>query len=125
MKRIYITGDRSMDPFVAAGAVNAVIQDLVRINNGDLAVGTGTCSNGIERAVRFLVPDEALNLAHYGRTEDGDVDFESTFRELEGVTDQVVFIHMDPLSSHIGRAITKVFPSEKVSMPFQEVLAGL
>jgi hypothetical protein len=125
MKNIFITGDRSMEPYLAAGAVNAILKDLVRQTGGDLAIGTGNCAGGIERAVRFLVPDSAMNLAHYSYDEDGKPDFESTFRELEDVIDQVVFIHTDPLSSSIGRAIAAVFPDEKVTMPFQEVMAGL
>jgi hypothetical protein len=124
MKNIYITGDRSMEPYLAAGAVNAILKDLVRQNNGDLAIGTGNCNGGIERAVRYLIAEEFMNLAHYSTDEDGKPDFESTFRELEDVIDQVVFIHTDPLSSRIGRAVAAVFPEDKVSMPFQEVMAA-
>lgn len=125
MKKIFITGDRSMAPFPAAGLVNAVLEDLVRQTNGDLAIGTGSCAVGIERAVRFLVPEHAMNIAAYERTEDGEVDFEGTFRELRDITDQVVFIHMDPLASHIGQALAKVFPPEMISMPLQEVMSAL
>jgi hypothetical protein len=125
MKRIFITGDRSMPAFHAAGLVNAVIEDLVRQTGGDLAIGTGSCANGIERAVRFLVPDHAMNLAHYEMSEEGEINFESVFRELRDITDQVVFIHMDPLASHIGQALAKVFPEDMITMPLQEVMAGL
>jgi hypothetical protein len=47
------------------------------------------------------------------------------FRELRDITDQVVFIHMDPLASHIGPALAKVFPEDMITMPLQEVMAGL
>lgn len=116
MKRIFITGDRAMPAFQSAQVVNSVLQKLVEENNGDLAVGTGTCANGIERAVRFLVPDEALNIASYELDPEGNIDFEGTFRLLEPVTDEVVFLHLDPLASHIGRALTRTFPAEKVNI---------
>lgn len=122
-KNIFITGDRSMDPVAAAGAVDAILKDLVRINNGDIAIGTGSCAGGVERAVRYLVPEQAQNIAHYELDTEGNIDFESGLREIADVTDQVVFLHLDPLSSRIGRAIANVFPTEKVSMPFQEVMA--
>jgi hypothetical protein len=114
-----------MPAFAAAGLVNAVIEDLVAQNGGDIAVGTGTCANGIERAVRFLVPDHVMNLAAYELDEEGSIDFESTFKEMAEITDEVVFIHLDPLSSSIGRALAAAFPPEKITMPLQELQAAL
>lgn len=125
MKNVYITGDRQMDSFAAAKIVNTVLKQVITETNGDLAVGTGTCAYGVERAVRFLVPDEACNIAPYSQDGDGTIDFEQAFALLEPSTDLVVFIHMDPLSSHIGKALAATFPPEKIRMLLQEAELAL
>lgn len=123
MKKIYITGDRSMSAIAAVKVVFAVLKDIVENEGpGNFAIGTGNCILGVERAVRYLVPEESMNLAAYEQDADGNVDFESTFRELEPLTDVVIFLHMDPLSSHIGRALGAIFPPEKVVMPLQDAM---
>lgn len=125
MKNIYITGDRSMSPMMSVGAVDAVIKDLIDQTDGDIAIGTGTCMTGVERAVRYLIPEGMCNIAPYKLDDEGNIDFKEVFEMLEPQTDLIVFIHMDPLSSRIGRAIAAVFPEEKVTMPLQEAMVGL
>lgn len=125
MKKIFITGDRSMDPVIAAGAVEAILKDLVVQNDGDLAVATGTLAGGVERAVRYLMPDESVNVFNYELTEDGHVDFAEMYTELADDVDEVVFVHGSPQSSRIGKALFAAIPSEKISMPFQEALVDL
>jgi len=122
MKTFYITGDRSMDPLAAAKIVSVLIQQLAEETKGDLAIGTGNLLAGVERAVRFLVPEDVINVAEYSQTEDGNISFDEAFSLLEPSTDQVIFIHMDPLSSHIGKALARTFPPEKIRMPLQEVI---
>jgi hypothetical protein len=125
MKKIFITGDRSMDPVKAAGAVEAVIKDLIDQNNGDLAVATGNLAGGVERAVRYLLPEGDVNVFPYEQTADGHVDFDEMFAALADESDEIVFVHMDPASSRIGKALFKIVPSEKITMPLQEAMVSL
>jgi hypothetical protein len=125
MKKIFITGDRSMDPVRAAGAVEAILKDLVVQNNGDLSIATGNLAGGVERAVRYLLPDEMTNVFPYEETADGHVDFDEMFAALANESDEIVFVHMDPQSSRIGKSIFAHVPSEKIRMPFQEAMAEM
>lgn len=126
MKKIFITGDRSMEAFAAVGIVNAVIEDLRRANAGTvIGIGTGNCAVGIERAVRYMTPVGSENVVSYTLDGEGNVDFEEAFRDLAEHVDEVVFIHTDPLSSRIGRALAATFPPEKILMPLQEAMASL
>lgn len=124
MKNFFITGDRSMDPLAAAKVVSVIIQKLVEETKGDLAIGTGNLLAGVERAVRFLIPEEVINVAEYSHTEDGELSFDEAFSLLEPSTDEVIFLHMDPLSSHIGKALSRTFPPEKIRMPLQEIITA-
>jgi hypothetical protein len=125
MKRIFITGDRSMDPMTAVNLVDLILQKIILETQGDFAVGTGNLNHGVERAVRYLVPEEAMNLATYELGDEGSILFEHVFKDLEPVTDEVIFIHTDPLASTIGKALAFTFPPEKIRMPLQEVATGL
>jgi hypothetical protein len=125
MKKIFITGDRSMDLVIAVGAVDAVIKDLIVQNNGDLSVATGNLAMGVERAVRYIVPDHAMNVFEYEQTAEGHVDFAEMFAALANDSDEIVFIHGDPSSSRIGKALFAAVPSEKITMPLQEVMISL
>jgi hypothetical protein len=125
MKNIFITGDRSMDPMSAAKVVNTIIQQLILETQGDLAIGTGNLTHGVERAVRYMTPEQALNLVAYEPDDEGHILFEDIFKELEPITDEVIFLHMDPLSSHIGKALAFTFPPEKIRMPLQDAAFAL
>jgi hypothetical protein len=125
MKKYFITGDRSMHPLAAAQIVDAVIKRLVLESNGDLAVGTGNLSQGVERAVRYIVPEQLINLVSYDHDDEGNVIWTPAFEAIAPTTDEVIFIHQDPLSSHIGRALSAVFPPEKIRMPLQELTPEL
>jgi hypothetical protein len=125
MKKIFITGDRSMDPVVAAGAVEAILKDLVVQNQGELAVATGNLAGGVERAVRYLLPEGDVNVFHYEETDEGYIDFDEMFAELADESDEVVFVHMDPQSSRIGKSIFAHVSSEKIRLPFQEAMSSL
>lgn len=127
MKKFFITGDRSLSPIIAAKLVDAVIEDIISQHGTDIGIGTGNLNKGVERAVRFLVPDGVCNVVPYDTDGNGNPDFVGTYRNLkenlEGV--EAVFIHMDPLSSHIGRALAEVFEPERVHMPMQDVMSSL
>lgn len=125
MKKIFITGDRSMDPVKAAGAVEAILKDLIVQNDGDLAVATGNLAGGVERAVRYLLPEADVNVFPYEQTADGLINFDEMFAALADESDEIVFVHMDPQSSRIGKAIFAHVPSEKIRMPFQEAMAEM
>lgn len=125
MKKIFITGDRSMDPVLAVRVVDQVLRGLVSENHGDLAIATGNLSAGVERAVRYLLPDQMANVFPYEHTEDGRVDFEEMFKDLGTESDEIVFVHGDPSSSRIGKALFATVPSEKITMPLQEAMVEL
>lgn len=125
MKKIFITGDRAMDPVMAVGAVDAIIKDLVVQNDGKLAVATGNLAMGVERAVRYLIPEHAVNVFEYEENSDGSVNFGELFTALAEDSDEIVFIHSDPSSSRIGKALFATVPSEKISLPFQEAMIEL
>lgn len=125
MKKIFITGDRSMDPVQAVGAVDAILKDIIAQDGTDIAIATGNLAKGVERAVRYLMPEAAMNIFPYEETPEGYVDFEELYSELAKETDQIIFLHEHPSSSRIGKALFATVPSEKISLPWQEAMAEL
>lgn len=119
---IIITGDRSIEPVQGAALTAAVLKTLA-IHHPDLTVEsfmTGSLETGVERAVRYLVPN--VPTFKYSETDDGKTDFAGTYELLRdvGVVDLAVVIHGDPLQSRVTKAVMKVFPADRVWLPLQD-----
>lgn len=125
-KRIYITGDRSVDPLAAVQIVGATIANIAmqaKAKNEPFALITGDAPQGIESAVRYLVPKQAVKVFERERLVDGKVDFDTQHALIKDDVDEVIFLHTDPLSSTVGKSVAKIFDADKVRYPFQEAIA--
>jgi len=127
MTTVYLTGDRSIDPLTAANLAAAAIQDLVHEAHGDIEFVTGDAPSGIEKAVRYLVPEARLSVVTRQLDEDGrpnlDLAHEAIKAEHPGVVP--VLLHSAPLDSKIGASAVKVFGEEAVKLPMQDAVLGL
>lgn len=127
MKKIYITGDRSIDPLTSVSLVNIVLtkiaheQQVVHYEERGVRFVTGNSKTGIERGARYLLPEAATDVVHYDTNADGKPEFDEIHRILAPEVDEVWFIHPDPLSSRIGKSLHQHFPIEKIKMPLQEI----
>lgn len=125
-KRIYITGDRSIDPLAAVQIVAATIANVAveaKKTNEPFSLVTGNAPQGIESAVRYLVPKQAVKVFEREKTVEGKVDFDTQHILIKDDVDEVIFLHTDPLSSTVGKSVAKIFDADKVRYPFQEAVA--
>lgn len=119
---IYLTGDRSMPPVPAVGLVNLVLQKVLQDNPEGVLLVTGDAPSGIERAVRYLVPEMALQVAKRTLNEHGAPDFDASHQELTAEVDKVIVLHADPLNSRLTKSIAKIFAPEKVEYPLDAAI---
>lgn len=119
---VFLTGDRSQGPMPAAQITAIVINQIVAQTNDDTGIRfiTGNSESGIERAVRYLIPSQALKVVDYELDKEGYVDFESTFASVAGEVDKTVVIHTDPLNSRLAKAAIVQF--KDVEFPLDAVL---
>lgn len=125
-KRIYITGDRSINPLAAVQVVGATIANIAmkaKATNEPFALITGNAPQGIEAAVRYLVPKQAVKVFEREMTAEGKVDFDTQHYLIKDDVEEVIFLHTDPLSSTVGKSVAKIFDADKVRYPFQEMQA--
>lgn len=116
MTTFFITGDRSMDPVTAIEFLLVALHSLpedARPATGD-TVYTGNLATGVERAVRYLY--YGVGVVNYSQTDDGKPDFAGLFALNAKDFDRVLFIHSDPLGSHIGAAVMQNFDPAKVTI---------
>lgn len=119
MTTYFITGDRSMDPVTALEFLFMSLKSLPeddQPSTGDV-IYTGNLMAGIERAVRYLF--FGVNVVSYSANDEGVPNFDESFKLMsesgDGV-DRVLFIHSDPLGSHIGAAVMQNFDPAKVTI---------
>lgn len=119
---VFLTGDRSQGPMPAAQITAIVINQIVAQTNDETGIRfvTGNLESGIERAVRYLIPSQALKVVNYDVDEEGRVQFESAFASVAGEVDKTVVIHTDPLNSRLAKAAIVQF--KDVEFPLEAVL---
>lgn len=124
-KVIYITGDRSIDPLTSVSLVSFVLakiqhEEMVAKSDG-VRFMTGNSKTGIEKAVRYLLPDPVVDVIHYDLNADGKPEFDESFKVVAPMVTDVYFLHPDPLASRIGKALHAHIDGEKIQMPLQDI----
>jgi hypothetical protein len=127
MTTIYLTGDRAIDPLTAANLAAAAINDLVQEAHGDIEFITGDAPTGIERAVRYLIPESRLNVIARNLDEDGRPNLDLAHEAIKSAHPDVVpvLLHTAPLESKIGASAVKIFGEANVKLPMQEAILGI
>lgn len=117
MTTIYVTGDRSFEPLMAVQVVAAVLNTVIQKTGGQLKIVTGNSPTGIERAVRYLVPDPLVTVVDYSMNE-GKPDFLASMPTIKAEADGGAYvIHLDPLNSRLAQAVSMSFAPELVNFP--------
>lgn len=107
--RVFITGDRSVNPVIAPMLLNMALQRAVATwgpTYGDLEFSTGDQA-GVEAAVRYLLPASKVEFAEVPTptTADGDhPDFDARHALARHTCDAVLVVHGDPMSSRIAKS---------------------
>lgn len=117
MTTIYLTGDRSMAPMPAASVVSIVINTLLEKHPEGVALITGDSPSGIEKAVRYLVPSQALSIVQRTKDENDRPDFDTSHKLMVDSVDEVFVIHTAPLDSRLTKSVAQIFPADKVFYP--------
>ncbi len=117
MTTVYITGDRSMSPMPAASVVSLVINTILTKHPEGIALITGDSPSGIEKAVRYLVPGEALTVVQRTLDDNNRPDFDAAHKLMIDAVDEVFVIHTDPLNSRLTKSVAQIFPEDKVFYP--------
>jgi hypothetical protein len=121
-KTLYITGDRAINPLAAVNLVAGALSILTLENKAEpFAIVTGNAPTGVERAVRYLIPAQAVKVFEREKTAEGKVDFDTQHTLIKDDVDEVIFLHTEPLGSTIGKSVAKIFPPEKVRYLMQEM----
>lgn len=120
MTTVFVTGDRSMSPTTAFGIVLPVITKIAHDNPEGVRFVTGDAVTGIERAVRYLLPEQFVQLVNREVDAEGHVDFDKSSAEAAGIADYAVVIHTDPLNSRLAKSVAKAFA--KVEFPLDEII---
>lgn len=112
--KVFITGDRSVDPVTAFGVTLPVLAGLVNSFGADVGFATGSMNSGVERAVRYILPG-VTEFPHVN-TDEGYIDFDARHKQVIEDADYVVFIHSDPLASRIGKSLVDIVPEDRLQM---------
>lgn len=120
MTTVFVTGDRSMSPTMAFGIVVPVITKIAQDNPEGVRFVTGDAVTGIERAVRYFLPEQFVTVVAREADAEGHVDFDKSSAEAAGVADYAVVIHADPLNSRLAKSVAKAFT--KVEFPLDEII---
>lgn len=123
MTKVYITGDRSMNPLLAVQVVHMTLVQVVADHGPDVELVTGASEGGIDRAVRYLVPN--IMVAVPPLTDEGKPNFDELHKHLNETVDKVFVLHTDPMSSKIAASVLQNFAPDKVELPIQTALVGL
>lgn len=112
--KIFITGDRSMDPLSSVSAVMVSLakadEDGVVLDDAD--VFTDSYETGVSRAVRYLLVQ--AQTVDPNLTDEGYVDMDELYTRVSEDVDKVYFVHSDPLGSRIGAALVKNVSPDKL-----------
>lgn len=119
---VYLTGDRSMMPLPAANLTAIILNKLLVDHPEGIMLITGDSNTGIERAVRYLVPEQAVQVFQRTTDDEGRVDFDTTHKQLVSQVDKVLVLHTDPLNSRLTKSVAQLFPDEKVEYPLGTVV---
>ena len=125
MTTIFITGDRSLPNSLAFKLVQAVMVKIVTENQEDLVnntlrFATGNAQNGIERAVRFIIPEQFLTVIERVHTPEGHIDWDASALYASKIAEKAVVIHMDPMNSRVTKAVLQNF--KDVDMPLESLV---
>lgn len=120
MTTVFITGDRSMSPAMAFGIVVPVITKIAHDNPEGIRFVTGDAVNGVERAVRYFLPEQFVTVVSREQNAEGHVDFDKSSAEAAGIADYAVVIHTDPLNSRLAKSVAQAFT--KVEFPLDEII---
>lgn len=124
MSKIFITGDRSMNPLLAVNLVMALLNDCAKngtIDVSNLIVCTGDAAFGVDRAVRYLVPNSLVAVTPLDN--EGKPNYPELHKHLNESVDKVFVLHSDPLVSRIAASVMQNFNPDKVVLPIQDALA--
>ena len=108
--KIFLTGDRSLDPMVSVLAAAHVVQQLT-VSDPDLELVTGDL-RGFEAAVRYLVPE--AQVTESSALPGGKPDFDARHARVAKDVDLAVFVHPDPLDSRIYQSLVKFFDDDSL-----------
>ena len=118
--KFLITGDRSMPALAAIAAVSGTLSLLTAKFPGltEHDIITGDLEGGVERAVRYLVPQ--AQTFKYSHDAEGHVLFDDAYDLLSEDTEYAVVLHTEPLDSRIAKSVMKNFPASAVLLPLTE-----
>lgn len=119
---VLITGDRALRPAPAFEIVQAVLTVLLNQTGGDVEVHTGDALMGVERAVRYMLPEPLVQIHKYSMNSEGQIDFDAFMKDLSGKVDRVLVVHTDPLNSKVTKAVMQHFDESKVEFPLDLIL---
>lgn len=104
--KVFITGDRSLDPITALVAVDAMVQTLATeyptLRGMDLLTGD---QGGVEAALRYLMP--GVRVVPSTTLPSGKTDFDARHGEALKDADVCWLFHTDPLASNIYKSAVK------------------
>lgn len=114
MTKVFVTGDRSMDPLTAVAVTIAQLNKFAKVKgNGEkIEVYTGDFETGVERAVRYLIGD--ANVLFHDNDAEGHPDLDKLHKTAAETVDYALMIHGDPLKSRIGKSLAGHFPGDKL-----------
>lgn len=126
MTTVFITGDRSLPVRLAYPLTQMILakifaEEAEAIEADTFKLATGDAPTGIERAIRYIVPEHLLTVVPRGKTPEGYIDWDKGAADACKIADKAVIVHMQPLESRVTQAILAHFDPENVDMP----LAGI
>jgi hypothetical protein len=101
----------------AASVVALVLNTILTQHPEGIALITGDSPSGVEKAVRYLVPGNALTVVQRTLDDNNRPDFDTAHQAMVDSVDEVFVIHTDPLNSRLTKSVAQIFPAEKVHYP--------
>jgi len=117
---VYITGDRSLPTHAAYEIVRMIIPKILIQHPEGVRFVTGNEFSGIERAVRFIIPEPFITVLNREKTAEGHIDWDKTSEEASKLAEVAVVVHIDPLNSRVAKSAMKYF--EKVELPLEGIM---
>lgn len=109
--KIFITGDRSLNPVISVAALAKVAPMLPVESEADLYTGD---LGGFEAAVRFLFP--GVNIVESSPLENGKPDLDKRHEHVRGLVDAAVLVHPDPLDSRVYASLVSHFEDDALQV---------
>lgn len=109
--KIFLTGDRSLNPVIAVAAAAQVVaalpvEDVTDLYTGDLG--------GFESAVRYLLP--GVNVVESSALDNGKPDLGAVHAAVRPLVDAAVFVHPDPLDSRVYASLVEHFGDDELQV---------